>query len=165
MTSTSRKPRFARFVDQIVLATLTFEVDLDLGLRRLPDVHDGFPLQNGRGQKVSARHRRPPPVGRRPPPASGGWPELETILWRSGGCIIHSCGASNAITSWHGTSGLGFASIVSCRRFIRLLLGDSDFAGGASPKAAINEEPAQVLERRAINLRRAERRGGAGRRI
>jgi hypothetical protein len=29
----------------------------------------------------------------------------------------------------------------------------------------LNEEPAQVLERRAINLRRAERRGGAGRRI
>jgi len=69
------------------------------------------------------------------------------------------------MTSWRGTSGLGFASIISCRRFIRLLLGDSDFAGGASPKAAINEEPAQVLERRAINLRRAERRGGAGRRI
>ena len=65
----------ARFVDQIVLATLTFEVGLDLGLRRLPDVHDGFPLQNRRGKKVSARHRRPPPVGRRPPPASGGWPD------------------------------------------------------------------------------------------
>jgi hypothetical protein len=50
-------------------------------------------------------------------------------------------------------------------RFMRLLLGDSDFAGGASPKAAINEEPAQVLERCAIYLRRAERRISAGRRI
>jgi hypothetical protein len=32
MTSTSRKPRAARFVDQIILAALTFEVGLDLGL-------------------------------------------------------------------------------------------------------------------------------------
>jgi len=46
-----------------------------------------------------------------------------------------------------------------------LLLGDSDFAGGVSPKATVDEEPAQVLESRAINLRRAERRVGAGRPI
>src|SRR5260370_30871330 len=95
----------------------------------------------------------------------GGLGRVEVILWRSAFCIIHSCGASNAITSWRGTSGLGFASIVSCKRFIRLLLGDSDFGGGASPKAAINEEAAQVLECRAIYLRRAERRISAGRLI
>jgi hypothetical protein len=60
----------ARFVDQLILAALTFEVGLDLALRRLPDVHDGFPLQDRRWKKVSAGHRRPPPAGRRPPPAS-----------------------------------------------------------------------------------------------
>src|ERR1700733_10989170 len=64
----------SRFVDQLVLAALTFKVDLDFCLDRLPNVHDGFSLQDRRGKKVSARHRRPPPGGRRPPPASGGWP-------------------------------------------------------------------------------------------
>jgi hypothetical protein len=61
-------------------------------------------------------------------------------------------------------AGLGFASVGSSKRFIRVLLGDSDFAAGASlPKTAINKEPAQVPERLAIYLRRAERRVGAGR--
>lgn len=33
-----------------------------------------------------------------------------------------------------------------CRRFIRLLLGDSGFAGRASPKTAIDEEFAEIFE-------------------
>ena len=64
----------ARFVDQIVLTTLAFEVGLNLGLGRLPDVYDGLPLQDCRREEISVGHRRPPPLERRPPPASRGWP-------------------------------------------------------------------------------------------
>ena len=85
-----------------------------------------------------------------------------TILWRSGGCILHICGARTRSASWRGPSGRALASIGSCRRFIGLLLGDSDFAGGASPKTAINEEPDQILERRDID--RAARRAACRRR-
>jgi hypothetical protein len=48
------------------------------------------------------------------------------------------------------------------KRFILLLLDDSDIAGRASPKTAIDEELTQVLERHDIDPWRAERHVGAG---
>jgi hypothetical protein len=44
-----------------------------------------------------------------------------------------------------------------CRRFIRLLLGDSVVAGRASPKTAIDEEFAEIFESGDIDARIPER--------
>jgi hypothetical protein len=49
-----------------------------------------------------------------------------------------------------------------CRRFIGLLLGDSDFARRASPKTPFDEEPAEILERGDIDARIPERQLSAG---
>ena len=155
----------ARLVDQVVLTPLAFEVGLNLGLRRLPDVHDGFPLQDRRGKKVSAASSPSSSAGATPAACIRRLARRATTLWRSCDCIIQSCGASNASASWRGPSAFGFAVTGFCRRFIGLLLGNSDFAGRASPKTAIDEEPGEVLERRDIDMRIAERQVGAGRRV
>jgi hypothetical protein len=80
----------------------------------------------------------------------------------SGTFIIHNCGDSNAITSWRGVAGPdGVVTTGSRKSFILLLLGDSDIAGRASPKTAIDEELTQVLKGHDIDSRRAERHVGA----
>jgi len=49
-----------------------------------------------------------------------------------------------------------------CKRFIGLLLGDSDFAGRASPKTAIDEELAELFEGGDIYAGIPERQFSAG---
>ena len=144
-----------RFIDQVILSPLAFEIGLDLRLGRLPDVHHGFPqLQNRRSKEVSARHRCPP-LSRRPPPASGDPLSLRTF-------IVRNRGDSNAITSWRGVAGRDGVVTTGLRKcFIPLLLGDSDIVGRASPKTAIDEELTQVLKGHDIDLRRTERHVGA----
>jgi hypothetical protein len=70
----------ARLVDQIILTPLAFEIGQNLGLRRLPDVHDSFPLQDRRRKEIIAGHRRLPALRRHLLPASESWPGARHYL-------------------------------------------------------------------------------------
>jgi hypothetical protein len=45
------------FIDELILATLALEVELNLRLRRLANVDDGLPLEDRGRQQINACHR------------------------------------------------------------------------------------------------------------
>lgn len=85
------------------------------------------------------------------------------IFRRSVACIVHNCGCSNPITSCRRAAGADGVILASfCKSFILLLLGESNFARGVSPKTTVYEEMSQLVQGRDINPRRTERHVGAG---
>ena len=80
MSSIARKPKatFARGIDKFVLASLAFEIALDLRLSGLPNIDYRFAFQHRSGSKLSARHRHPFQLRRRPPPTAG-WPVVRAL--------------------------------------------------------------------------------------
>jgi hypothetical protein len=59
----------ACFIDEVILAALTFEMHLDLSLGRLPHIHHRLAAQHGRRQVIRIHHCRSPPIPRRRPPS------------------------------------------------------------------------------------------------
>jgi hypothetical protein len=59
-----------RDIDELLLASLTLEIALDLRLGGLPNIDYRLGRPHRSGQQLSARHRHTPPLRRRPPPTT-----------------------------------------------------------------------------------------------